>query len=81
MEIFTELEQFNWTNPSKEELNNMIDAIIDIQYTDIKLTEEQKRDLYDSLNELEDMKKQQELEYDNFDYFDENKDRLYYGVE
>lgn len=81
MEIFTELEQFNWTNPSKEELNHMIDTIIDIQYTDIKLTEEQKQDLYDSLNELEDMKKQQEHEYDEFDYFDDNKDRLYYGVE
>ena len=43
--------------------------------------EEQEKELYDYLNELEDMKKQQEHEYDDFDYFDDNKDRLYYGVE
>lgn len=78
MEIFKELEQFNWVNPSKEELNNMIDHI---KYINEELTEEQEQELYDCLRELEDMKKQQELEYDDFDYFDENKDRLYYGVE
>jgi hypothetical protein len=78
MEIFEELEQFNWINPSKEELNNMIDHI---KYINEELTEEQEKELYDYLNELEDMKKQQEHEYDDFDYFDDNKDRLYYGVE
>ena len=78
MEIFKELEQFNWVNPSKEELNNMIDHI---KYINEELTEEQEQELYDYLRELEDMKKQQEYEYDDFDYFDENKDRLYYGVE
>ena len=78
MEIFEELKQFNWANPSKEELNNMIDHI---KYINEELTEEQEQELYDYLNELEDMKKQQEHEYDDFDYFDENKDRLYYGVE
>lgn len=78
MEIFEKLKQFNWVNPSKEELDNMIDHI---KYINEELTEEQEQELYDYLNELEDMKKQQELEYDDFDYFDENKDRLYYGVE
>ena len=78
MEIFEELKQFNWVNPTKEELDNMIDHINCINE---ELTEEQEKELYDYLNELEDMKKQQELEYDDFDYFDENKDRLYYGVD
>ena len=78
MEIFTELKQFNWINPSKEELDNMIDHVNCINE---ELTEEQEQELYDYLRELEDMKKQQELEYDDFDYFDENKDKLYYGVE
>lgn len=78
MEIFEELKQFNWVDPSKEELDNMIDHI---KYINEELTEEQEQELYDYLKELEDMKKQQELEYDDFDYFDENKDRLYYGVE
>ena len=78
MGIFEELKQFNWINPSKEELDNMIDHVNCINE---ELIEEQEQELYDYLRELEDMKKQQELEYDDFDYFDENKDRLYYGVE
>lgn len=78
MEIFKELKQFNWIDPTPEELDNMIDHI---KYINEELTKEQEKELYDYLNELEDMKKQQELEYDDFDYFDENKDRLYYGVE
>lgn len=78
MEIFKELEQFNWIDPIPEELDKMIDKV---KYINEELTEEQEQELYDCLRELEDMKKQQELEYDDFDYFDENKDRLYYGVE
>ena len=78
MEIFKELEQFNWINPTPEELDKMIDKV---KYINEELTEKQEQELYVYLNELEDMKKQQEHEYDDFDYFDENKDRLYYGVE
>lgn len=78
MEIFEELKQFNWVNPTKEELDSMIDHVNCINE---ELTEEQEQELYDYLRELEDMKKQQEHEYDEYDYFDENKDRLYYGVE
>ena len=78
MKIFEELKQFNWVNPTKEELDKMIDHVNCINE---ELTEEQEQELYDYLRELEDMKKQQELEYDEYDYFDENKDRLYYGVE
>ena len=78
MGIFEELKQFNWINPSKEELDNMIDHVNCINE---ELTEEQEQELYDYLIELEVMKKQQEHEYDDFYYFDENKDRLYYGVE
>lgn len=78
MEIFKELEQFNWINPTPEELDKMIDKA---KYINEELTEEQEKELYVYLNELEDMKKQQEHEYDDFDYFDDNKDRLYYGVE
>ena len=78
MKIFKELEQFNWINPTPEELDKMIDKV---KYINEELTEEQEQELYDYLRELEDMKKQQEHEYDDFDYFDDNKDRLYYGVE
>jgi hypothetical protein len=78
MGIFEELKQFNWVNPTPEELDKMIDYVNCINE---ELTEEQEKELYDYLNELEDMKQQQTHEYDDFDYFDENKDRLYYGVE
>lgn len=78
MEIFKELEQFNWINPTPEELDKMIDKA---KYINEELDKEQEKELYDYLNELEDLKEQQEHEYDDFDYFDDNKDRLYYGVE
>lgn len=77
MKIFKELEQFNWINPTKEELDNMIEHINCINE---ELTEEEKVELADYLNELEDMKKQQEID-EELEYYDNNKDRLYYGVE
>lgn len=78
MKIFKELEQFNWINPTPEELDKMIDKV---KYINEELTEKQEQELYACLNELEDLKEQQKKEYDDFDYFDDNKDRLYYGVE
>lgn len=77
MKIFKELEQFNWTNPSENEINTMI---YNIENYEGKLTEEEKVELADYLNELEDMKKQQEID-EELEYYDNNKDRLYYGVE
>ena len=75
--IFKELKQFNWTNPSENEINTMI---YNIENYEGKLTEEEKVELADYLNELEDMKKQQEID-EELEYYDNNKDRLYYGVE
>lgn len=79
MKIFKELEQFNWVNPTKEELNNMINNINCINE---KLTEQQKIELYDYLKELENkLEEIENLTFDEYDIYDNYKDRLYYGVE
>ena len=44
MKIFKELEQFNWINPTPEELDKMIDKV---KYINEELTEEQEQELYD----------------------------------
>ena len=52
MNIIEELKQFNWTNPSENEINTMI---YNIENYEGELTEEEKVELSDYLNELEDM--------------------------
>lgn len=74
--IMEELKKFNWMNPSEEEINNMIDKI---ENNEEDLTEDEEIELADCIIELEEMKTQHE--YDEWDYYDDHKEQIYYGME